>query len=1415
LSHHSQQLFIIFLMSDRSTAPPVTIRCLGAFEVSLNSLTVTAFPTDKIRALMAYLALETAQPHRREVLAGLLWPEMPQPMALTNLRLALHRLRQTLDQAAPGAGEQLLLSTRQTLHLNPDAAMVDVMTFQALLAACADHPHSRLANCEPCMAHLSQAVELYRGELLAGFGLADAPAFEEWLLLRREMLHQQVLAALHSLLLAYELRQDDHHAHRYASRQLALDPYREEAHRQLMRILARQGLPREALAQYETCRQLLREQLDVEPDAETTWLAEQIRTGQPEKMTRWQDDKMMVMPEHPVILSPLQDWGDVPGIAKLYGRQTELAQLERWLIHERCRLIAILGMGGVGKTTLAAAAIKAASVHFHRVIWRSVLNALLPAELLRDLLQTLANQRLTALPTTLDGQLALLLDQLRQQRCLLVLDNLESILQSEQPGRVRPGYEGYAQLMQQIAERGHQSCLMLTSRERPLGMEHWEEDTPLVRTLPLEGLDATAGQGLLVARGLSGPATDAAALVRRYSGNPLALKLVAQTVHELFAGDIGAFLAVEAPIFDDIRTVLDQQFARLSPLEQEILIWLAIEREPTPVQPLRENLISPGSQRAFLEALRALQRRSLVSQSGQGFVLQNVVTEYLTNYLVEQVCQEILDFRFAILDSESDDSQSKIQNPKSEILNHFALLKATAKEYVRLSQVRLIVQPIAQQLLATLGRPGLVEKLNQILATLRIEAPMPGYAAGNLLNLLLHLGVDLRGYDFAHLNIWQAYLQGKLLPEVNFYGANLAHSVFTYAFGDILALHFAADGQLRIAGLLHGKLCLWRAADGQLLREYQSFGAGASIARFSPNGELLASADTDHNVRLWDVERGQLLHTLSGHPETPWMVLFSPQGSLIASSGGNGTIHLWEVATGSRQQTFQGPASGVQSLAFTADGQLLASGHVDGTICLWRTSGGGTEPLRRFHGHSDVVHALVFAADGDILASGSYDRSIRLWEVSTGESLHTLHAHTLQIRWLALSADGYTLASGGHDQFVCLWDARNGARLHTLLGHAYPIYHITFRADGRLLATVGIDQTIYLWDVATGQRLDTLQVYRNELHSLRFSADGQWLACGGDDAIPRLWDVRAALKVDGRTGRRRFQTYQGHTRSIYAVALRPDGETLASAGREQTIWLWDVRSGRHLRTFHGHTGDIRALDFSPNGAWLTSASRDKTVRVWEVESGHVIQTLQDHTDQVLTCAFSPDGRLLASGSYDRTVRVWEMPSGRLLHTLVGHAYGVKWGAFSPDGQLLASSSYDRTMRVWDTATGQVVYAWPAQNTLILSLAFHPAGALLATGATDYSVRLWEVSSGRLLATLRGHTNLIESVCFSPDGQWLASCGADETIRLWEVASALAGGDACRQTLQADGPYSGMNITGVTGISAAQKAALKALGAVED
>jgi WD40 repeat protein/transcriptional regulator with XRE-family HTH domain len=1076
------------------------------------------------------------------------------------------------------------------------------------------------------------------------------------------------------------------------------------------------------------------------------------------------------------------DWGETPDLGRFYGREREQETLERWLVADRCRLVALLGMGGIGKTVLAAKVARQVSSHFDYVVWRSLINAPPLTSMLRGWFHVLSQQQLNRWPDHLAEQLELLFDYLRRQRCLLILDNVETIMQQgSRAGQYRPGYEVYGQLIQRFGDGEHQSCLLLTSRERPQGLARLANDHTLIRFHQVAGLAEPAGLTILQGQGLSGPAHVLEGLVEHYSGHPLALKLIAQTIQELFAGDIEAFLREEAVIFDDIRDVLDQQFARLSALERDIMLWLAVEREAVSPQLLRDNLVKSEAGGIFLEALRSLQRRSLLEQQAAGFTLQNVIMEYTTDRLIDQVYREIISGAISLFQSH-------------------ALIKAQAKEYVRASQSRLILKPVAERLLAALGQAGLEARLKAILEALHQAGPrQPGYAGGNVLNLLLHLKIKLRGYDFSGLTIRQAYLGGLHGPDLNFAGANLAGAVFTDTFGPVFSVAFSPNGKVLAAGTAEGQVRLWWVANGQPLLTCEGhLGAGWSVV-FSPDGRLLASGSTGGTMCLWDAHTGQSLKTLVGHTSAVWSVAFSPDGHILASGSNDETVRLWDVHTGQSLKTLSGHTRQVRSVAFSPDGRLLASGSFDGTVRLWEVSTG--QSLKTLAGHTDPVRSVAFSPDGRFLASGSNDYTVRLWDAHTGQCLKTLAGHTHWVSAVAFRPDGRLLASGSEDQTVRLWDVSTGQCLKTLPGHTSWVSSVVFSPDGHILASGSNDLTVRLWNVPTGQCLKTLLGYTNWLWSVAFSPDGRLLAGGCFDGTVRLWEVH--------TGRS-LETLIGHTNWVLSVAFSPAGHTLASGSNDHTVRLWEVSTGQSLKTLAGHTNPVWSVVFSPDGHILASGSNDQTVRLWDLRhTGQSLKTLVGHTNPVRSVALSPDGHILASGSNDQTVRLWDVHTGQCLKALLGHTHPVWSIAFSPDGRLLSSGSMDQTVRLWEVSTGQCLKTLSDHTNWVSSVAFSPDGRFLASGSNDQTVRLWDVNTGQSLKTLSGHTNWVWSVAFSPDGRLLASGSADATIKLWDVQTG-----ECLKTLQPERPYERMNITGATGLTQAQKAALKALGAIE-
>ncbi len=795
---------------------------------------------------------------------------------------------------------------------------------------------------------------------------------------------------------------------------------------------------------------------------------------------------------------PRQDWGDAPDVPVFFGRIEELATLEQWIVRDRCRLVAILGMagigktglsvklgkGGIGKTDLSLKLARGIQDEFEYVIWRSLFNAPLVTDILADLIKFLSSQRETDLPDTVDGRVSRLLHYLKAQRCLLILDNVETILQGgARAGQYRDGYEAYGQLFKQIGEVPHQSCLLLTSREKP--QKILAGKTKPVRFRELGGLDYLEGQKIFAEIGnFYGSDDEWKELIELYNGNPLALELAANHINEVFSGNISDFLKEGKHIFDDLLDLLNWHFDRLSELEKEIMYWLAINREPVSVSGLKEDILLTVAKERVSDTLQSLQRRIPIERSAAGFTLQPVLIEYMTERLIKEVCNEI-------------------KTKKIALLNRYALIKAQAKDYVREMQLRLILKPVTENFI---NKEVLEHQLSEILSVLREQASLePGYTGGNILNLFVQLKVNLSGYDFSHLTVWQAYLQAVNLQSVNFAHADLAKSIFTQTLGMLLSVAFSPDGSLLATGDVSGEIRLWRIVDGQQVLTCTGHTDWVWSVTFSPDGQTLASGSVDQSVRLWQVSTGQCLKTLQGHASRVLSVAFTPDGQSLASGSDDQTAKLWQVSTGQCLKTFQGHTNRVQSVAFSPDGQILASGSSDQTVRLWQVSTG--QCLKTLQGHTKDLWLVAFSPDGQILASGSYDQTVRLWQVSTGQCLKTLQGHINGVRSAVFSPDSQILASGGDDKMVRLWQISTGQCLKTLQGHTAWISSVALSSDGQILASGSDDQTVRLWQVSTGQCLNIFYGHTNGIRSVTLSPDDQMLGSGSEDETIKLWNI--------------------------------------------------------------------------------------------------------------------------------------------------------------------------------------------------------------------------------------------------------------------------------------------------------------------
>jgi WD40 repeat protein len=1100
-------------------------------------------------------------------------------------------------------------------------------------------------------------------------------------------------------------------------------------------------------------------------------------------------------------------WGEAPDVSIFYGRDRELIALEDWVLNDRCRLVTILGMGGIGKTALVTKLADRLQGQFTTVVWRSLRNAPALADLLPDLIQLCSQGREVAHPQSGSSEwISLLVELFDRQRCLLVLDNVEAILQggnSSNAGSYRPNYADYGELFERIGTSVHQSCLLLTSREQPTNIGYLAAANSPLRVFAVPGLDGDGSDRLFDARELSDSAGSREQLRQIYTGNPLALKIVATTISELFAGDIAEFLAAETFIFDEIRELLDRQFDRLSTTERIVMYWLAIEREFIAWQDLETEIVPPIPKVQLLDTLKSLNRRCLLEQSQGKFTQQPVVIEYMTDRAIERVCQELQTWPLAKTDSEIP------------LWWSHPLVKTQSPEYIRASQRLQIIEPIAQTLTAQFeSRDRLVAHLQGILSDLQAEPGDWGnYSGGNIFNLLRHLQVDLTDYDFSGLSMWHADLQDAKLTGVDFSGAEFHKSLFTNTFGRLYALAIDPDGQILATSEDGGDICLWQISDRQLIGKLVGHTNFAWKLLFVPDLPLLVSAGQDGRIGIWNWQTREQLHLWSVDTNPILALAFDRHRQIFASGHSNGDVRIWEVETGAKIAEWNAHnREELQALQISPDGRWLATGGRGGVVKVWDLADlfAGNEWDARSPSMqidcAETVCSLAFSHEPQILAIGGESGRIIIWDLGTASSSCELVGHRERVFALAFYPHGHLLASGSRDTTIKIWHLPTGETIHTLVKHREWVWSLQFSPDGRMLISGSADRSIGFWDTATWQSLRVWKGYTNSMWTMMFCGkalpnerdDRLQLLTGSEDGIVRLWDLDTHQAI---------RTFPTGDSNVWSLDLSHDRRTLVTGNSDGVVRLWDANTGELSFELVAHQGDVWTVKFSPDGELVASGGIDSQLRLWSSATGKLVVTMPAGDSFIPDLAFSPDGRFIATGSFDSLWRLWSVETATEVGRYEGHASWIWSIDFSPDGQFVATGSSDRTVKLWEVATGNLVHTFTGFADEVGTVKFSPDSRYLAAISNHDVALIWEVSSRSLCRTT---TNLVgRIICYSPDGQTIASCD-NATVSLWDLSADLVTHDAL--TIQP--PYDRMNICGAKGLTEATISALIELGAID-
>jgi WD40 repeat protein/DNA-binding SARP family transcriptional activator len=1403
----------------------LSLSLLGPFQAILDGDPATGFESNKVRALLAYLAVEADRPHPRETLAGLLWPDYPDRSALTNLRSALANLRQAIGDRQ--ADPPFLLITRDTIQFNTvsDYAL-DASVLQDLPDLSIDQ--------------LEQAIAAYRGSFLEGFSLGDSAPFEEWVLVKREQINRHMLDGLRRLAAHYEECGDYKRAIAYARRRLELEAWDEDAHRQLMRLLAFSGQRSLALAQYEACSRLLQQELGVEPARETTVLYESIRdeTLTP-ILTARPDRPDGQAPEPPAPGEPPfkgLSFFDEADADLFFGRE----ELTVRLVAQVCdrlspdtgqyRVLTVMGASGSGKSSIVRAGLVPALRRLERPangspgsrspfgdliyviaptahplealaisLTRTADSVMATAALMDDLARDPRSLHLAAARIARFGgasHVLLVVDQFEELFSLCrdeverkaFVDNL--LYAAQVPGQtfvvIALRADFYAQcapfenLRQALCERQQYIGAMSPEElrraiEEPARHGGWTLEPGLVDLLLHEVGDA-----------------------------PGALPLLSHALLETWRQRRGRTLTLvgyqeSGGVYGAIAQTAETTFNQLTPEQQIIARNIFV----------RLTELDEGADDEHLPGIYTRRRAALVElipRPEDAPLVQDVLTRLADARLVTtgretvEVAHEALIQEWARLRQWLDENRAGLRLHRQ--------LTEAAQEWERLARDADVLYRGARLAQALEWADAHVDALNIqerffLEASLAEEqAQQEAETARQRRELEAAQTLAEAQRRRAEAEMQRAEEQAQTVSKLRRRAVALA-----LALGALIVLLLVAMwlGQLANRNA--------RAAQGQARLATSRELAAAAVNNLQVDPErsvllalhALSTADTleARNALHQALPELHILRTILAHSNrgAPG-VAFSPDGARLASIGVDGTAKVWDTASGQQVRELAGPPGDVGfSVAFSPDGKFLATSWTSQVI-VWDAATG--EKLFSLAGKviGMAVDRVQFSLDGTRLAVANMNGLPKVWDLATRTELFALTGHTQICDGIAFSPDGKRLATGDLDGIVKIWDAATGQELATL-EHGGMVHSVTFSPDGGRVASASDNGRLMVWETATGRPVLSLPA-RSGLYDVTYMPDGERLVSVHQDGTTTVWNA-----VSGQP----LLTLAGHLSTVIAVAASPDNVQIATSGYDGTVKLWDTTPGRELLTMAAHDGPVYAIAYSPDGSRLATASLDGTGKLWDPSSGllalslapdgvasgltglafspdgsrlaagggdgtvyvddaiagQTVLTLTGHTDAVLGLAFSPDGKRLATTSWDGTARVWNLVSAKEIVTFTGHGNHLLFGvAFSPDGKHVFTGGDDGYVREWEATTGQELRTFPGEEMEVYGIALSPDGERLAIGRQDGVVTVWDVSSGDKLFQLSGHAGLVLRLAFSQDGTRLVTASFDKFAKVWDA-----------------------------------------------